>query len=58
MSGLLSKTYAKSRSDLICSHQALTEIPSGNPYLSSGDTVYITVSDSAGMMVSLIQVRC
>ncbi|MFT5142410.1 MAG: gamma-glutamyltranspeptidase/glutathione hydrolase [Rhodothermales bacterium] len=52
---LLSDEYASGRRRLIRPGQALTEIPPGDPLLESGDTIYLTVADESGMMVSLIQ---
>lgn len=52
---LISKEYADERRQLIDRNNARQEIPPGNGRLSSGDTVYLTVADSSGMIVSLIQ---
>jgi gamma-glutamyltranspeptidase/glutathione hydrolase len=55
LQGLLSPEYAaEQRKRIDVQHAALTDAP-GNPRLEQGDTVYLTVADSAGMMVSLIQ---
>ncbi len=51
--GLLSKSYAKERANLIDMATALDPKP-GNPN-HHGDTVYLTVGDSEGNMVSWIQ---
>jgi len=53
---LVSKDYARERGKLISMERALREVPPGTPrQLDEGDTIYLTVADSAGMMVSLIQ---
>ncbi len=52
---LISKEYGDERRKLIDRNSARDEIPSTNSRLSGGDTVYLTVADSSGMMVSLIQ---
>ncbi len=52
---LLSQEYANRRRDLIRLDRAMDPIPAGDPLLESGDTIYLTVADGAGMMVSLIQ---
>jgi gamma-glutamyltranspeptidase/glutathione hydrolase len=51
---LLSKEYGTKRRALIGSKAAL-EYPVGNPAVDQGDTIYLTVADAAGNMVSLIQ---
>ena len=53
--GLLSKAYAAKRRTLIDMHKASADFKPGDPMLENGDTVYLTVADSDGMMVSLIQ---
>ncbi len=53
--GLISKEYAAERRKHIDMKRAATSYPAGNPRLDSGDTIYLTVADSTGMMVSLIQ---
>ena len=53
--GLLSKSYASKRRALIDMHKASADFDAGDPLLEHGDTVYLTVADSDGMMVSLIQ---
>ena len=55
LEGLLSKDYATERRALINMDCALTAVDHGDAKLLEGDTVYLTVADSAGMMVSLIQ---
>ncbi|WCL55418.1 gamma-glutamyltransferase [Gimibacter soli] len=53
--GLLSKAYAKKRRALIDMKKAAKEVDPGDPILGHGDTIYMTVADKDGMMVSLIQ---
>ena len=55
LDGLLSKEYAARRRAMIKMDQALREIEHGDPKLLNGDTIYLTVADKDGMMVSLIQ---
>ncbi len=55
VAGLTSKDYAKERRALIDPDHAARSYPAGNPALEDGDTVYLTVADDQGMMVSLIQ---
>jgi gamma-glutamyltranspeptidase/glutathione hydrolase len=53
--GLLSKDYAAKRRksiDLMASQKTVWH---GDPRLEQGDTIYLTVADKEGMMVSLIQ---
>ena len=50
---LISKEYAKERSKLINLKKSSKSFNSGN--LENGDTIYLTVADSFGNMVSLIQ---
>jgi gamma-glutamyltranspeptidase / glutathione hydrolase len=52
---LLSKAYADERRALIDMDHAANEIDHGDPRLIEGDTIYLTVADKDGMMVSLIQ---
>lgn len=52
---LISKPYAKKRSQLIELNKAGKHYPAGNVALSHGDTIYLTTADSEGNMVSLIQ---
>jgi len=52
---LLSKSYAGVRRDLIKPDQANLKVDHGDPRLIEGDTIYLTVADKEGMMVSLIQ---
>ena len=50
---LISKEYAKKRNNLISFDRILKSIDSNN--LEDGDTIYLTVADKFGNMVSLIQ---
>jgi gamma-glutamyltranspeptidase/glutathione hydrolase len=52
---LISKEYAGERRKLINPNRALKTINAGNPALKDGDTIYMTVADAEGNMVSLIQ---
>ena len=53
---LISKDYARERGQLISMGRALREVQPGTPkQLDEGDTIYMTVADADGMMVSLIQ---
>ena len=53
---LVSKEYAAQRRALISMDKALKEVQPGTPkQLEEGDTIYMTVADGDGMMVSLIQ---
>ena len=53
---LISKEYAAERRALISMDTALREVQPGTPkQLEEGDTIYLTVADADGMMVSLIQ---
>jgi gamma-glutamyltranspeptidase/glutathione hydrolase len=53
--GLLSKAYAAERRKLIDMSKAREAVEHGDPKLEGGDTIYLTVADGEGMMVSLIQ---
>ena len=56
VASLISKDYARERGKLISMERALREVQPGTPkQLDEGDTIYLTVADSEGMMVSLIQ---
>ncbi|GAB5520526.1 MAG: gamma-glutamyltransferase [Rhodothermales bacterium] len=55
LDGLLDKDYATQRRLLIERSQALQDVRHGDPRLEDGDTIYLTVADRNGMMVSLIQ---
>lgn len=52
---LISKEYANERRKLIDSKKASAHYDAGNPALKDGDTIYLTVADKEGNMVSLIQ---
>lgn len=52
---LISKQYADERRRLISSDKAANAYPAGDAKLHEGDTIYLTVADSRGNMVSLIQ---
>ncbi len=52
---LISKDYAAERRALINPERAARSVPPGNPAIDAGDTIYLTVADRAGNMVSLIQ---
>ena len=53
--GLISEAYAAERRALIDPQRAAASYPAGNPALEEGDTIYLTVADEEGNMVSLIQ---
>ena len=53
--GLLSKSYAKGLARKIDMQRAAVAITPGGPNDWSKDTIYLTVADKDGMMVSLIQ---
>lgn len=52
---LISKTYAEQRRSLIDDDHAARTYPAGEMPPEHGDTIYLTVADSAGNMVSFIQ---
>ncbi|GAB3019372.1 gamma-glutamyltransferase [Spirosoma pulveris] len=52
---LLAKDYAANRRKLIDPKKASARLDAGDPTLRTGDTVYLTVADEQGNMVSLIQ---
>lgn len=52
---LISKEYAGKRRALISAEKAADFYPAGDAVLEHGDTIYLTVADSNGNMVSLIQ---
>ncbi len=52
---LISKAYAKERSKLINPEEASPGFTSGDSLLKTGETIYMTVADEAGNMISLIQ---
>jgi len=56
VAALLSNKYAKQRRELIdLKHAAMTASHGDPKVLQSGDTIYLTVADAEGNMVSLIQ---
>jgi gamma-glutamyltranspeptidase/glutathione hydrolase len=55
VSTLISKTYADERRKLIDPDKASQSLPAGDAKLEQGDTIYMTVADADGNMVSLIQ---
>ena len=56
VAGLLSKNYAAGRRALIDPEKAAQSYPHGDPeVLRDSDTIYLTVADAQGNMVSLIQ---
>ena len=52
---LISKEYAAERRKLISMTKASRSLPAGDAKLEDGDTIYLTVADKEGNMVSLIQ---
>jgi gamma-glutamyltranspeptidase/glutathione hydrolase len=52
---LISKEYAAQRRKLIDPNKSAVSYHPGNLPLEDGDTIYLTVADSSGTMVSLIQ---
>ena len=52
---LISKEYANERRKLISPDKAGRQYDAGNPALEEGDTIYLTVADNEGNMISLIQ---
>ncbi len=52
---LISKRYARQRRNLIDPQRAARRYEAGNEALRQGDTIYLTVADGEGNMVSLIQ---
>ncbi len=52
---LISKAYAAKRRAQIDLKRAARRYEAGNPALEDGDTIYLTVADAEGNMVSLIQ---
>jgi gamma-glutamyltranspeptidase / glutathione hydrolase len=55
VAGLLSKDYAAERAKHIDRDQAQCQPAPGNPLHASGDTIYLSVVDREGNIVSLIQ---
>jgi gamma-glutamyltranspeptidase/glutathione hydrolase len=53
--GLLAKAYAKERAAKINMDKANCDVAPGEPNLPGGDTIYLSVADRDGNMVSLIQ---
>jgi gamma-glutamyltranspeptidase/glutathione hydrolase len=53
--GLVSEEYAERRRKLIDRDRAADRVQAGRPQLDDGDTIYLTVADADGNMVSLIQ---
>ncbi len=52
---LISEEYANERRALMNPNRAAQTYDAGNPNLKDGDTIYLTVADGEGNMVSLIQ---
>ena len=52
---LISKEYAAERRALLDRKRAARSVPPGDAALEEGDTIYLTVADEAGNMISLIQ---
>ena len=55
VSGMLSKPYAAERAKLIDMDHANCEVGPGTPVPSGGDTIYLSVVDREGNMVSFIE---
>jgi gamma-glutamyltranspeptidase/glutathione hydrolase len=55
VSGMLSKSYASERAKLIDMDHANCEAGPGTPVPSAGDTIYLSVVDREGNMVSFIE---
>ena len=55
MDRLLSTSYATERLKLFNPGRAARQLPAGDDILESGDTVYLTVADEKGNVISLIQ---
>ena len=55
VSGLKSKAFGKSRAQLINLERANCTVPAGAPSVTDNGTTYLSVVDSEGNMVSLIQ---
>ncbi|TAM80122.1 MAG: gamma-glutamyltransferase [Acidobacteria bacterium] len=53
--GLISKEYAAQRAATIDMNHAHCDVPPGNPPHASNDTIYLSVVDKEGNIVSLIQ---
>ncbi len=55
VTNLISKDYAAARRGSINPNKASMQVPAGDAKLDDGDTIYLTVADADGNMVSLIQ---
>jgi gamma-glutamyltranspeptidase / glutathione hydrolase len=55
VAGMLSMDYARDRAKLIDSNRARCELTPGTPPVIHGDTIYLSVVDRDGNIVSLIQ---
>ena len=55
VTSLISKGYADERRKLIDPEKASMQLAAGDAKLDAGDTIYLTVADADGNMVSLIQ---
>jgi gamma-glutamyltranspeptidase/glutathione hydrolase len=55
LNALISKDYGQKRGKLIAPDKAAESYPAGDAVLETGDTIYLTVADKDGNMVSLIQ---
>jgi gamma-glutamyltranspeptidase / glutathione hydrolase len=55
VAGLLSKNYAAERARLIDPDRASCDVKPGTPVTGEGDTIYLSVVDQQGNIVSLIQ---
>ncbi len=55
VTNLISKDYAAARRESINPNEASMQVPAGDVKLDDGDTIYLTVADADGNMVSLIQ---
>ncbi len=53
--GMLAKPYATQRAKLIDMDKANCDVAAGDPLAPGGDTIYLSVVDAEGNMVSLIQ---
>lgn len=53
--GMISMEYARQRAKLIDPNQARCDVAPGNPWTVHGDTIYLSVVDREGNIVSLIQ---
>jgi len=55
VAGMMSMDYARERAKLIDREHARCDVPPGNPPNIHGDTIYLSVVDREGNIVSLIQ---